>query len=378
MRHILERPEYEFLKDYNIMYLALTGSHAYHLESEGSDYDMKGILYPTSEDYATLTLNDEVLTFKELDVTLYSYGAFIRLLGSNNATIMEMLYSDRVMISTPESDYFYRNAYLFENAQFMYSNLSFIDKQLTRIGNMMNSDDNIKKFNLFNLMDRVYTVDSYYIMQEVTHIDGEPFTGAFIVPDRYHQQALDSQEVDFIISANATYMSATDGVYIVSGQRKKSRLTLGDAVIGTIPGNLQTIGETSGQLTQLNHIYRNYMRGNGAFLEQRKRSGKLGKHIQQIYRVIYILQRYMDTGYVSYDVSEYKEELMAIKALVTFEEVQAYLGVENVIDYWNKEIEALKAKVDYHTKNNMARVLKEDRTKVINGLTRLVIQAGRQ
>lgn len=88
--------EYDFLrtndnlKD-NIILLGLGGSHAYGLETENSDLDVRGIALNSKEDILGLDNGFEQFTNDETDTVVYSFNKIIKLLSNNNPNVIELL-----------------------------------------------------------------------------------------------------------------------------------------------------------------------------------------------------------------------------------------------------------------------------------------------
>lgn len=100
----LQTEEYDFLrKDKNLgnqmMILTLGGSHAYGMDKEGSDLDVRGIAANTKEDILLGTDFEQVVDV-DTDTTIYSFQKMISLLASNNPNTMEIL-------GCKEEHYFY-------------------------------------------------------------------------------------------------------------------------------------------------------------------------------------------------------------------------------------------------------------------------------
>ncbi len=87
--------EYQFLKENehlgsNIILLGLGGSHAYGLEKETSDLDVRGIAL-NSKNELLLGRDFEQVTETKTDTTIYSFNKMIQLLTSNNPNTIEIL-----------------------------------------------------------------------------------------------------------------------------------------------------------------------------------------------------------------------------------------------------------------------------------------------
>lgn len=91
----LKTDEYRFLQENkhlgeNIMLLALSGSHAYGMDKEGSDLDVRGIALNPKKDIL-LGTDFEQVVHVDTDTTIYSFNKMIQLLTSNNPNTIEIL-----------------------------------------------------------------------------------------------------------------------------------------------------------------------------------------------------------------------------------------------------------------------------------------------
>lgn len=91
----LQSNEYDFLRENpnlgnNIMLLTLGGSHAYGMDKEGSDLDVRGIALNSKKDILLGTDFDQVVNV-DTDTTVYSFNKMIQLLTSNNPNTIEIL-----------------------------------------------------------------------------------------------------------------------------------------------------------------------------------------------------------------------------------------------------------------------------------------------
>ena len=87
--------EYDFLREdknlgNNIILLTLGGSHAYGVDKEGSDLDVRGIALNSKEDVLLGTDFEQVVNV-DTDTTVYSFNKMIQLLTSNNPNTVEIL-----------------------------------------------------------------------------------------------------------------------------------------------------------------------------------------------------------------------------------------------------------------------------------------------
>ena len=91
----LKTSEYDFLREDknlgdNIILLTLGGSHAYGMDKEGSDLDVRGIALNSKKDILLGTDFEQVVN-ADTDTTIYSFNKMIQLLTSNNPNTVEIL-----------------------------------------------------------------------------------------------------------------------------------------------------------------------------------------------------------------------------------------------------------------------------------------------
>ncbi len=91
----LQSNEYAFLREdknlnEHITLLTLGGSHAYGMDKEGSDLDVRGIALNTKEDIL-LGRDFEQVVNVDTDTTIYSFNKMIQLLTLNNPNTVEIL-----------------------------------------------------------------------------------------------------------------------------------------------------------------------------------------------------------------------------------------------------------------------------------------------
>ncbi len=81
------------LKDQNlIVFECLSGSHAYGLQTEHSDIDIKGVYILPEDQFLGLDYTEQVSDEKN-DTVYYELRRFMELLSKNNPNILELLYS---------------------------------------------------------------------------------------------------------------------------------------------------------------------------------------------------------------------------------------------------------------------------------------------
>lgn len=95
IKQTLNSTEYSFLKENehlnnNIILLTLGGSHAYGMDKETSDVDVRGITLNRKEEILLGTDFEQVVDV-DTDTTIYSFNKMIQLLTSNNPNTLECL-----------------------------------------------------------------------------------------------------------------------------------------------------------------------------------------------------------------------------------------------------------------------------------------------
>lgn len=95
IKETLKTTEYDFLRNdehlgSNIILLGLGGSHAYGMDKESSDIDVRGIAL-NNKDEILLGTDFEQVVETNTDTTIYSFNKMIQLLTSNNPNTLEIL-----------------------------------------------------------------------------------------------------------------------------------------------------------------------------------------------------------------------------------------------------------------------------------------------
>ena len=97
--NILNDKRYDFLyKDNdlknNVALLVKGGSNAYHLSSESSDFDLRGITIE-NEDTLLGIRKFDCFVNKETDTTIYGLKKFISMAIKSNPNALELLFTDK-------------------------------------------------------------------------------------------------------------------------------------------------------------------------------------------------------------------------------------------------------------------------------------------
>lgn len=137
LKAVLWREEYDFLHTNkrlgsNILFLTLSGSHAYGTNVEGSDIDIRGVAG-----------SPEILGFNRFeqaidnrtDTVIYAVNKFVGLLAQGNPSIIELLGNDPELYvnMTPEGQMLLDNRELFLTRRIAYSYGGFANDQLRRL-----------------------------------------------------------------------------------------------------------------------------------------------------------------------------------------------------------------------------------------------------
>lgn len=107
LKAIVQREEYDFLRTNkhlgsNILFLTLSGSHAYGTNVEGSDIDIRG-----------MAGSPEILGFNHFeqaidnrtDTVIYAVNKFVSLLAQGNPNIIELLGNDPELLAIRNGKY---------------------------------------------------------------------------------------------------------------------------------------------------------------------------------------------------------------------------------------------------------------------------------
>ena len=126
----------------NVIFKCIFGSHLYGLETENSDTDIKGIFIPTfeeivlgSQDVISIkTGNDKSKNTKDdVDTELYSLKKFLELACKGETVVLDMIHSDKYIISSDEWDFIRKNRSKFYSKN-MRSYLGYVNKQAAKYG----------------------------------------------------------------------------------------------------------------------------------------------------------------------------------------------------------------------------------------------------
>ncbi len=96
MKQALTSDHYAFLKENphlgkNIFLIGLGGSHAYGMEKEDSDIDIRGIAFNSKREILLGEDFEQITETEKTDTTIYSFHKILKLLTSNNPNTIEIL-----------------------------------------------------------------------------------------------------------------------------------------------------------------------------------------------------------------------------------------------------------------------------------------------
>lgn len=122
-----------FVKD-NLIFLTLSGSRAYGINTEQSDYDYRGICIPPLEYYLTMK-NFEQHDNNEKDIVIYGISKFIELASNVNPNIVELLFADedKIVYKHPMMERIIENRQLFLSKKAKHTFLGYAFAQMKRI-----------------------------------------------------------------------------------------------------------------------------------------------------------------------------------------------------------------------------------------------------
>lgn len=102
------------MTDDNIMLLSgIGGSHAYGLDTEGSDIDRYGVFLASTRSIMGIYPVQETITSTAPDVTMHELGKFVRLAIKANPTILDLLYLEEYEVVHPAGQMLIDNRSIF-------------------------------------------------------------------------------------------------------------------------------------------------------------------------------------------------------------------------------------------------------------------------
>ena len=146
IRALLNTPKYDFLRTNehlgnNIILLTVGGSHAYGLQNENSDVDLRGIATERLHEWIGLS-NFEQFENRETDTTIFGFKKIVKLLLNCNPNVIELLATDddMIFVNTSAGTLLRDNIGLFLSQKAANSFGGYATSQLRRIQNAMARD----------------------------------------------------------------------------------------------------------------------------------------------------------------------------------------------------------------------------------------------
>lgn len=137
----IDKKEYNFLRENdhlrdNIILLGLGGSHAYGMNKEDSDLDIRGIALNSKKEILLGTDFEEVVN-EDTDTTIYSFNKMIKLLTSSNPNTIEILglMPDQYLFMTDIGGELINNRKMFLSKICIHTFGGYSQSQLRRLEN---------------------------------------------------------------------------------------------------------------------------------------------------------------------------------------------------------------------------------------------------
>ena len=139
IKQAIKTPEYDFLRKNehlgdNIILLGLSGSHAYGVNREGSDLDIRGIALNSRKEILLSRDFGQVVS-KETDTVIYSFNKMIGLLTKCNPNVIELMYlkPEHYLHISPEGQIILDNKDAFLSKKAIGSFLGYASQQLYKM-----------------------------------------------------------------------------------------------------------------------------------------------------------------------------------------------------------------------------------------------------
>ena len=146
IKSTLKSTEYDFLRTdkalgKNIILLTLGGSHAYGMDKEGSDLDIRGCTLNTGREILTGNLYEQ-FDNSTTDTVIYSFNKIISLLSNCNPNVIEILgcKKEHYLYVSEIGHELIDNKHLFLSKRCINSFGGYANQQLRRLQNAMARD----------------------------------------------------------------------------------------------------------------------------------------------------------------------------------------------------------------------------------------------
>lgn len=190
----LKSEAYDFLRQDKrlgdrIIFLVLSGSHAYGLERDGSDLDIRGIALNQKEEIL-LGTDFEQVVHMDTDTVIYSFNKMIQLLAANNPNTIELLgcKPEHYLYLSEIGKELYQNRKMFLSKRCIHTFAGYAGSQLRRMENKAArwiSQAQNEQYILRSIYNAKYDFQSRYFPQ------GEGRIALYI--DKAVQQGYDSE-----------------------------------------------------------------------------------------------------------------------------------------------------------------------------------------
>ena len=141
IREKLNTPEYDFLRNNEhlkgkLFFLTLAGSHAYGMETENSDVDIRGIAFNTKKEILLGKDFGEVEN-KATDTVIYSFNKIIPMLAACNPNVIEQLgcLPEHYLYLSPTGKALLENRKMFLSQKCIHTFTGYATAQLRRLEN---------------------------------------------------------------------------------------------------------------------------------------------------------------------------------------------------------------------------------------------------
>lgn len=116
------------------MFLTLGGSHAYGVNVEGSDVDVRGVTMNNKKELLGLSHFEQFMDSKT-DTTVYGFSKFVGLISACNPNTIEMLGGepDQYLMVSPEGQLLLDNKSLFLSKRAIHTFGGYAQSQLRRL-----------------------------------------------------------------------------------------------------------------------------------------------------------------------------------------------------------------------------------------------------
>lgn len=116
-----------------ILFAKVWGSRSHHCEKETSDWDFSGVYAATPREILGMSPPKETCDGKDPDYSFHEVGKFCKLLLVGNPAILEMLWTDRMFVETPEWEQLRKHRREFLSKEAVKNYLGYTQGQLDRL-----------------------------------------------------------------------------------------------------------------------------------------------------------------------------------------------------------------------------------------------------